>query len=244
MAADTAITISARLPSGKPVSQILTGAKKLQKISYLNAGVSFWGLASLPRTGAPTELWLEDFIKRHNNLSSLDEFAQALTKESQTVVGQLQQPLGFHLAGYIAHGDQLLPTFYHIRNVDGNFVNDYQFHDFIIGQDYPPAPIGNDRHLTRNGEYGLYAIMSRLSELALQAAKGLNITVPYPSLEGRMGYLAAWIKFVSALYESSQQQVTISSNVSTFGDHAGWASHLFPRLERLVAGGHLQQFER
>ena len=41
--------------------------------------------------------------------------------------------------------------------------------------------------------------------------------IPHPSLEGRIKYLAAWVKFISDLYEASNLPREIGGNVDCLG---------------------------
>lgn len=222
MAADSAVTFTEKLSPEKTVHYVLSGARKLQVVPYLNAGVSMWGLGSIPIPNAEvsTHIWLSDFIERHSAISSLDEFAGTLAQELQDSVGDKRQPLGFHLAGYVEVENKKLTTFYHVRNVDGTFKH-YEHHEFIPGQDVPPREFAKDEaYITRNGDYGPYAALAEAVQNALpkiQAVAGL--AVPYPSLQGRIAYHSAWVKFVSELYASSGLLRTIGGSVSALGIH-------------------------
>ncbi|RLC70699.1 MAG: hypothetical protein DRI81_18730 [Chloroflexi bacterium] len=221
MVADSAVTCTEIPPSGQPIQRVLNGALKLQVIPYLNAGVSVWGLGVLPTaTGqVSTDIWLSDFIVQHSGIATLDEFANTLAAELQTVAGQVQEVLGFHLAGYVDVDGQRLPTFYHVRNCDGTFRH-YELHEFIPGQDFPPQELGDRIYRTRNGDYGPYAILSAGVERVLpeiHADPNLNLTIPYPSLQGRIAYLTAWLRFVSELYASSRLLRTIGGSMAALG---------------------------
>ena len=219
MVADSAVTDAVVLPSGRNIRRVLTGAQKLQIIPYLSAGISVWGLGEIPIGNRliPTDIWLNDFIERHCGIGLLDEFAKTLAKELQNTVGNGQEPLGFHLAGHVEVNGKRLPTFYHVRNVEGDYRH-YDFHEFVPGHDMPPRELGDKILTTRNGDYGPYAALVRAVEMALpkiQAVMGL--TIPYPSLQGRVAYLAAWIRFVSDLYAGSGLLRTIGGNIASMG---------------------------
>lgn len=220
MVADSAVTNSTPLSSGKVVVQVLNGVHKLQIIPHLQAGISVWGRGSIPTSQGEisTDIWLMDFIERSTNTSSIDEFANMLAKESQNALAGKQDCLGFHLAGYVQDKSETLPTFYHIRNVDGTYKH-YTFHDFISGQDYAPKALRNNEvYLTRNGDYGVYAALATATQQLLphiQSSVGMNI--PHPSLQGRLAYHRAWVTFVSDLYASSGLLRTIGGNVSALG---------------------------
>jgi hypothetical protein len=139
MVADSAETRMHRLPSGSTIERVLTGVRKLQTIDYLRAGISMWGLGSIniANTEIPTDVWIEDFIARHDDITSVEGFANELAHELQQSVGGVQRPMGLHLAGYVDHNGQNLPAMYHIRNCDGKY-NNYEVHDFVPGLQIPP----------------------------------------------------------------------------------------------------------
>jgi hypothetical protein len=131
MVADTTVTHTAILPSGR-IERVLNGVQKLQIIPYLPAGVSMWGLGNITlsnKSTISTDIWLVDFIRRHSDLTSIQDFADALKKELQQLVGNLKEPMGFHLAGYVEVDGKQLPTLYHIRNGDGV----YGYYEFSKG---------------------------------------------------------------------------------------------------------------
>jgi len=223
MVADSAVTCVERLPSGQSFPRVLNGALKLQMIPHLNAGVSVWGLGTLPTNSGQvaTDIWLHDFIQQHSRVATLDEFALTLTTELQEIAGNIQEPLGLHLAGYVDVEGQKLPTFYHVRNNDGTF-RDYNIHEFIQGHEFPPREIaeGDQYFRVRNGDYGPYAILSAGLESVLPQIRSdtdLNIAIPFPSLQGRIAYLTAWVRFVSELYASSNLLRTIGGGISALG---------------------------
>jgi len=222
MVADSAVTYFERLPSEQPVPRVLNGALKLQVIPYLNAGVSVWGHGTLPVENAhvSTDIWLRYFIQHHSGVASLDEFVDRLQIELQNIAGDLQKPLGFHLAGYVDVDDRRLPDFYHVRNNDGTF-RQYNMHDFVNG--HVPFPDGIEKgkpFRVRNGDYGPYAILSAGLENVLpqiHSDSDLKLAIPHPSLHGRIGYLTAWVRFVSDLYASSGLIRTIGGGITALG---------------------------
>ena len=219
MVADSAVTSTEVMPSGKVMNRVLNGVRKLQVIPYLGAAISVWGIGSIlaSKGEVSTDNWLADFIERHSSTGSLDEFANFLVKELQTVIGPIQKPMGFHLSGYVDISGRKLPTFYHVRNVEGTYAQ-YTFHEFSPGQDYPPQEIGNNLFERRNGDYGPYAALSEAVHQAIPKVQvGMGLTIPHPSLPGRLAYLAAWVRFISDLYESSGLLKTIGGGIAAVG---------------------------
>ena len=220
MVADSAVTCKEVLPSGKAAYRVLSGVRKLQLVSHLNAGVSMWGLGSIPTSTSEvsTDIWIADFIERHQDILAIDDFANCLAAELQATVGTIKEPLGIHLAGYVDIGGKKLPTFCHVRNVDGTFEN-YQYHDFIPGQDHPPQLVPHNQFkITRNGDYGAYAALSEtVHETLRQIHNEMKLTIPHPSLRGRIAYHTGWVNFLSELYASSGLLRTIGGVVSAMG---------------------------
>lgn len=220
MVADSAVTFTETLPNGNQFSHVLNGAQKLQAIPYLGAGISVWGLGSIPTKNGnlSTDVWINDFIDKHSQIVTLAEFAERLAQELQESLGENQISVGFHLAGFIKAENKSLPTFYHVRNVDGTFVH-YDFHEFIVGQDFPPRELAeNESYITRNGDYGAYAVLANAVQNTLPIIQnGIGINIPHPSLQGRIAYHSAWIKFVSELYASSGLLRTIGGSISALG---------------------------
>jgi hypothetical protein len=218
MVADSAVTCEEKTPAGDTIRRVLNGANKLQPISYLRAGISMWGLGSIKTSAGPvsTDVWIADFIQRRTHVKSIDEFAKQLAQELQRVVSNVKIPMGFHLAGYVEKQGTTLPTFYHVRNVDGTYLN-YDYHDFIPGQDFPPREIKKGEvYQTRNGDYGPYAALAAGVNLVLPGIReSIGIRIPHPSLQGRIAYLAAWLKFVSDLYASSGMLRTIGGSIAS-----------------------------
>lgn len=219
MVADSAITFHEETPSGVTLTRLFTGVRKLQFIRHLHAGISYWGNSQLPgpATLITTDVWLFDFIQRHRTIKSIHDFAEQLAEELQEVVGDIKEPLGFHLAGYIVQEGKILPTFYHVRNVDGPYGS-YEYHDFIPGQDVPPQDMKGKLHRTRNGDFGPYAVLSQAVEGVLPVIKtSIGLEIPYPSLPGRIAYLEAWVRFIADLCASSQILPTIAGTVASLG---------------------------
>ena len=219
MVADSVVTIEEVTPSGTRM-KVSDTAQKLQYIPQLEASISMWGLGTInASTGqVSTHSWISEFIHRQRDIESIDDFAGQLCEELQKVVGDTGQALGFHLAGYVEKKGKRLPTFYHVRNVEGAPPN-FEYHEFITGQDFPPQELAKGEfHRTRNGDFVPYAILADAVDRVLpEITRVVDIVIPYPSLDGRIAYLATWIRFVSNLYASSQMKRTIGGHLSGCG---------------------------
>lgn len=217
MVADTAVTFNEPTPSGDKIARVLTGAQKVQPIPFLGAGISMWGLGEINTQFGPvsTDVWTADFTRRHTDAMSIHMFAEQLALELQEAVGDREEPLGFHLAGHVHENGEHLATLYHVRNVDGPYGN-FDFHEFVPGHDIPPQSLKqNDIHRTRNGDFGPYAVLADAVERALPRIEEIaELRIPYPSLQARVSYLVAWVKFVSDLYATSGALRTIGGGAA------------------------------
>jgi len=213
--ADSAVTCEESI-GGRKGCYVLNGVRKLQPIPYLRAGLSMWGLGTIPATGryVSTDVWADDFIRRHSSVGGLGDFASALLKELVSNEHEIRDPIGFHLAGYVPVGDRMLPTLYHVRNVDGDYEH-YDMHPFVLGHDIPPQEIGDIPLFRRNGDYGPYAVLEETTRHFLPIIKAkMGLDIPHPSLRGRVAYHCGWVRFVSDLYESASLLRTIGGRVS------------------------------
>lgn len=207
MVADSAVTM---IHNGR--TTITNEARKLQLIPYLDAGISMWGIGMMPKSEVETDKWVEQFIENHSDLTSLQTFASVLATELQIEVGNTDRPLGMHVAGYIEVNDQRMPVLYHVRNVDG-VPGNYKFHSFEESIHHPPVrteePI--QTHITRNGNYLIYA---HLFEAIENALPNIDRRIPHPSLGGQVRYHAAWIRFMSDIYDSADLHRSIGGPVN------------------------------
>jgi hypothetical protein len=221
MVADSAYNFRELTPSGSIRQRVLHGARKLQYIPYLNAGVSMWGAGRIRSiTGEVfADIWMEDFIRRCEGIGSLGDFADILKEELQRSMGEEERPLGFHLAGFEEIGGKRWPAFYHIRNCEASYT-DLEIHEFIEGKEFGHDLNPEDQvdMVWYNGDYGLYNNLRAGVEEGLARVKvKTGFDIPHPSLEGRIRYLAAWVKFISDLYEASKLPREIGSEVDCLG---------------------------
>lgn len=111
-AADRLITKPNRPPVVRP---------KLFKIPYLEAGISYFGLAEVFPSGRTVYMsdWLQYFINRQAGIRELGEFAFKLRDALHLVIPleTLQaNASGFHICGYTLRG---LPDFWYLSNIGG-----------------------------------------------------------------------------------------------------------------------------
>jgi hypothetical protein len=94
---------------------------KLLRIPYLNAAISYFGLAQVfPQNRAVYICdWLQDFINKQAGVSDLNEFSHSLKEALHCVVHPQTlrvNPSGFHICGYNSDG---LPDFWYLSNIGG-----------------------------------------------------------------------------------------------------------------------------
>lgn len=225
MVADSAVTFEETAPTGNRYGRVRTGVKKLQMIPYLHAGISMWGCGTIEDTN--TDIWIEDFIDMNNSHGTsrprtIPEFAERLMNKLNETAKDLNTPAGFHIAGFTEIKDRQLPTFFHTRNSDG-LHGDYRLlGQFVIGDDHPPKllPDSDPVKITRNGDYGPYAVLIHGYKTISDQINYMmgDLAVPHPSIEGRMIFHMAWIRFVSELYRSiTLTDPTIAGPFSVLG---------------------------
>lgn len=215
MVADSAVTQTIQFPYGITRQRTLNGARKLQIIPQLRAGISMWGLGTL-EGNIPIDVWVREFIARRIYVTSLDDFADELAHELRQIAGDAKDPIGFHLAGYVERDSKKLAVAYHTRNCDGDYHH-YDLHEFIAGLQFSPAILNpGELYTIRNGDYGPFAILSALSPFFLDEIKRMTkLEIPSPTLWGRTNYLVSWVKFVSDLYASAGRDRIIGGSVAS-----------------------------
>lgn len=220
MAADTALTFHEMTPSGRIRTRVLTGARKLQYIPYLDAGISMWGTGRIRTISGDLimDIWLEDLIARYEGVESLEAFAEVMVDELQRNMGRSDQPLGFHLAGFCDKGNRKVPSFYHIRNCEGSY-RDLEIHDFVAVHEFGPGVEREEPvNLWYNGDLGLFKAMIGGIEAGVSRIKMTSgFEIPHPSLEGRLRFYASIIRFISDLYHSSRLPREIGKEVDCLG---------------------------
>lgn len=221
MAADSAVT-SINNATGQ-TSVRNNAATKLQKITYLNAGASCWGLGRI--SGTPTDKWLANFIASNSSLSTLSSFATALESElNKVVTADPNGSLGFHLAGYEKVVGINGPSFYHIHDGPsttlqqrGITVNPSRFnanHDMPPNL-LPPILAVAPGWITRNGSYVLYAQIFHLLEMYFSALGQQGIIIPDShNLMDRAEYLIFQIRTVSEIYRLSNLVQGIGGSIN------------------------------
>lgn len=212
MATDSAVTQTQRRTRLSRVTPNM--AKKLQKIPYLNAGISCWGLGRIG--GIPTDDWLSNFINTNSRRRTLKGFANELERQlnNQVSVNSRGNPrLGFHLAGFEDYNGVPTPSFYHIHDGQSTVlqqrhvtVNPNQFnanHD-VPPQVYQQTINAGSVYITRNGDYQMYASVFQLLENFFQSLRPLGISVPSSqNLADRAEYLVFQIRTMSEIYRLS-----------------------------------------
>jgi len=218
MVADSAITsITTKNGNIHSISIEENGATKLSKIDYLNAGISWWGLATINNKN--TEEWLSEFIEKNkNNCKSVSEFAKKLETELRNVLGKIDTEMGFHLAGYERSSRGNLPSFYHVTNSAKNDCFDHSTKEFEAQPDYTPEKYDPSIfRITRNGAYFIYAnISNMLQQFFNQLAATQGIMIPgKQSLDGREEYLRFYMEMIKKIFSISNLEQTIGGKVAS-----------------------------
>lgn len=117
----TVLVCAADRRISKPDLSLDSYRRKLFAIPYLDAYVSYFGLATVFPGGRPQYLsdWLPTFIVKSSALQSLQEFSLKLRDELKRVVPAAVLRVnasGFHICGYNAVG---FPEFWYLTNIGG-----------------------------------------------------------------------------------------------------------------------------
>ncbi len=236
MGADSAITYRGSYvtgPHGRRQPRILTDCVKVVHVPKINAGVSFWGKSIRNKT---TDVWLSEFITDHNEeFNDLHEFATLLQNELRGLVPRITATLGsreyrygntgFHLAGFVEHERQTVPTFYHIHNgqsevyptIDPTIIN--------ANQDLPPEKVlerfsQNKPPHVRNGDFFLYAtLFHNLLPIFNHMSERLGFRFPdldkfQTPLEAYSEYVRFWIRLTRDIYALSNLPEIIGGDIS------------------------------
>lgn len=237
MAADSAITFHEFLPTGESRLRVVLGAKKLQLIPKLNAGISVWGQGSI-RIGDDViniDTWIENIItEKEDDYDSLDSFANLLASEIRTFIQPIDVShnpwgtVGFHLAGFVDYEGEPTQTFYHIHNgrsqaleMRGETVDDPSIVN--ANHDFPPnmARAFSGRlvwYRTRNGDLRIYnRLFGLLEQFLRRIERETHIVIPHStSIADRAEWLKFQIKTMAELYEFSNLEArTIGGDIAT-----------------------------
>lgn len=220
MAADTAETVTGVNIRGSIEDRAFFGLTKLLPIQKLQAGISYWGWATMPPDkGIWMDWWLRVFLtKKTNNYNTIEELAKLLEKELRKIVPPLnknemqlmpQGSGGVHLAGFVDEKGKKTPCFWHIHNGMSQALPEKRLDPSIVNANYdcPPqkflqvAKMGAI-YSTTNGDIEVYARFFRkyLTNYLRELRKEMEIVVPLPTLGFRAEFLRAQIRFISELY--------------------------------------------
>jgi hypothetical protein len=193
----------------------------VQTVPHLPAGIVAWGTGMLP-TGAgykPVADWLVEFAARHTHVEPVGAYAEALADALQEDAAALEEPLGFHIAGYVRVDGEPLPTLYHVRNNEA-VLGAYYLHKFQPIQEFPPKHPGRGVFRIRSCDCERHGnLFERLETLLpdIERDGEMSLAMPHPSLEGRMAFLGACVNFASDLYASAAPQGTQMAHITTLG---------------------------
>jgi len=93
-------------------------ATKIFPIHYLNAGIGYFGCAYVGNE--KMEDWLRKFINKNSSLRNLRDFSLILRDTiNKSLKGkQRNEPLGFHISGYVLKNEKKIPSFFFVWNFD------------------------------------------------------------------------------------------------------------------------------
>lgn len=242
MAADTAETVTSVNVGGSIEDRAFFGLTKLLPIQKLQAGISYWGWATMPPSsdkGVWMDWWLRVFLtKNTNNYNTIEELAKLLEKELRKIVPPLNENElqlmpwgsgGVHLAGFADEEGKKASCFWHIHNGMSQALPEKKLDPCIVNANYdcPPQKFLKFARLgaiysTTNGDIEVYARFFRkyLTNYLRELRKEMKIVVPLPRIGFRAEFLRAQIRFISELYAtggSKQENGTLHRMVRGIG---------------------------
>ncbi|MCJ7559258.1 hypothetical protein MUO79_01405 [Candidatus Bathyarchaeota archaeon] len=224
---------------GRKRPLILTGGRKIFPIPKIHAGLSFWGDAIIGNS--TTFEWISNFIySRENQYNDIHDFAILLQNELRTVVPELTEAegtreyrygkRGFHLAGFVKHEGQSVPTFYHIHNGQSETTPNINPRIINANHDKPPQKIlehfsRSEVPYVRNGDFFLYAeLFDKLYSSFKKWSGELTIDgrpFVFPdskkfvtALDAFSEFVRFWIRLVRDVYALSNLPEIIGGDIS------------------------------
>lgn len=211
-AADRRITLNGKFVSNR---------QKIFPIKYLNATVSFFGLAIWTKGDRKYFLSeiIKQFITKNSDLQSLDAFATKLNKELNSIVPKnllKKYPTGIHFSGYNENG---YPHFLHFSNVGRMEQNKYldlqdsfkkPFADFMdrdVTEVFKwdkknPLSIRNGRQLYRNGDIATHVASSDIFDVMMKQIFDLPDFKKIKNHKQHAEYIKFKFDFIARLYET------------------------------------------
>ena len=212
-----------------------TKRKKIFPVVYLNATVSYFGLAVWTKNNK--EIYLSDIIKRLitklNNERRLNEFSKKLISELNNKVPNnllKTNPTGIHISGFDNSG---VPQFYYSSNI-GNITNEFIYQDLKTKLSLPSNDLERDMKIHfglkqnkfnqirnkgyqyRNGDIRSHVLSSeKLNEL-LKEVFELDNFKPIDTYELRADYLKFKFDFIANLYRTWSNKESIGKPIDLY----------------------------
>ncbi len=234
----TFIVFAADRRISNPDRSRLAEKPKLFRIPYLEAGVSFFGLAKVfpyGSGGADVDIsdWLPSFTNKQNDVSELQDFAFRLKNELNRIVPSnilAANPSGFHICGYESHG---YPEFWYLTNIGGmegfkhiNLSSRYAdpTSDFL-GRDarkemhwdgVDPFSIDNGRMVYRNGDFRSHAFVWDELDGFFNKMLAFRDFKPLSPVQQYRRWVEFKFKVVRSFYAKFAQHATIGGPIDIF----------------------------
>ena len=208
--------------------------KKLFKIQYLEAGVSYFGLAEVFPHGKRQYLsdWLPAFITINHDVPNLEVFSQRLRNELNRIVPSnilKNMPSGFHLAGYNENG---YPDFFYFSNIGRS--KDFRYVDLgekygepashFLGRDAKllgwdgvnPQSVKPGSRIYRNGDIRAHVIAwEELDKMLLTLFQFPDFKRPSTVNEYEV-YVKTKLEMLAYVYKKFAQKEIIASPIDVF----------------------------
>lgn len=216
MVADSAVTIRDSL------TKVVDGALKIQYSHSHNVGFAIWGHATI--NGEQLDRWLKRFIDTQlDDVESLNDIGEKLT---DTLVKELRREnkpweelvLGIHITGYISG----LPRLWHIHcGNPGEVPSEPRLYkDFPEGRkwsdsEYKERLDSGEGFQFRNGYYEFFSLLFKnIDPLLKEFRERFSVILPRNSLDGRLSYYRALVRFVADILVAANERPSVNSDLS------------------------------
>lgn len=230
----TVLVFAADRRISKPDLSLDSFRRKLFEIAYLDAYVSYFGLAKVFPSGRAQYLsdWLPAFIRKNSDARSLRDFSFKLRDELNQVVPASvlrANGSGFHICGYNAAG---FPEFWYLSNIGGMVQFRYtnlraQYaeptSDFLerdakeLGWDGKnPSSVANRTWIYRNGDFRAHvAAWEKLDQMFGELLTFQDFKRPRSPDD-----LKHWVKFkfqvIARLYKHFARYQIVGGRIDVF----------------------------
>lgn len=218
MVGDSAITRQ----YGSLLSEVVSGAVKVQYSACANIGVAMWGRANAghQRLDHWIAKFLQDSVQPNDGVEAV---GRRIADQLNPVLAKTGKPwkdlvCGFHVAGYRGG----LPCLFHVHC--GHYNE--PAHELRLYKDFPDDQGWSERHFEfmlrfgfihlRNGYHPLFGpLFDQVLEYSRTLRASFDIIFPQRTLQGRLEFYKLLVQFVAGVLAASGEHQGVSGPLST-----------------------------